>query len=62
MPFRAGDAHNFGGACFYLILQLSDMTKLRFVVWFALGIIIYFAYSQRHSTMHRDEEKSARGR
>jgi APA family basic amino acid/polyamine antiporter len=37
-------------ACFILILQLNDLTKLRFVVWLALGLIVYFAYSRSHST------------
>lgn len=43
-------------ACFYLILQLGTMTKIRFVVWFALGLIVYFAYSRQHSNMHTTDQ------
>ena len=40
-------------ACFYLVLNLSVETWIRFVVWMVLGVIIYFAYSRRHSMMER---------
>ena len=32
--------------CFYLMLNLVGVTWLRFVVWMALGFIVYFAYSR----------------
>src|SRR5690606_34467123 len=38
--------------CFYLILNLSEHTWVRFGMWMAAGIIIYFAYSYRHSRLH----------
>jgi len=38
-------------ACFYLILNLSVETWIRFIVWMALGFIIYFLYSRHHSTL-----------
>ncbi|WP_072687938.1 amino acid permease [Rhodococcus marinonascens] len=38
-------------ACLWLMLNLSIETWVRFVVWMALGMIIYFTYSRRHSTM-----------
>ncbi|WP_158880833.1 amino acid permease [Amycolatopsis anabasis] len=37
----------------YLITFLQPMTWLRFAVWFALGLVIYFAYSKRHSLLAR---------
>ncbi len=36
-------------ACTWLMLNLSNETWVRFVVWLAIGFIIYFSYSRRHS-------------
>lgn len=33
----------------YLMTSLSTATWVRFIIWFALGIIIYFTYSIRYS-------------
>lgn len=43
--------------CGYLICKLTDATKLRFVVWFLLGLIVYFLYGAKHSTMNNEEEE-----
>jgi len=40
-------------ACFYLVLNLSLETWIRFVVWMALGFLIYFTYSRSHSNVGR---------
>lgn len=35
--------------CLYLMASLPWVTWVRFVVWLAVGLLIYFAYSKRHS-------------
>ena len=47
-------------ACFYLILNLSLETWLRFVIWMAAGFLVYFAYSRSHSTLATGEPEPAR--
>lgn len=37
---------------FYLLLNLPHVTHLRFIVWLAIGFIVYFTYSKKHSTMN----------
>jgi APA family basic amino acid/polyamine antiporter len=37
----------------WLITFLTPTTWLRFGAWFLLGLIIYFAYSRRHSALNR---------
>ncbi|KQY46275.1 amino acid permease [Cellulomonas sp. Root137] len=38
-----------GVACLWLMVNLTTLTWLRFLAWLAVGVIIYFAYSYRHS-------------
>jgi len=37
--------------CMYLIFNLSPDTWTRFSIWIAAGLVIYFAYSYRHSRL-----------
>src|SRR5213595_3049358 len=39
--------------CLVLMLSLPVMTWIRFVVWLAIGLLIYFLYSVRHSKLRR---------
>ena len=36
-------------SCGLLILALPTITHLRFVIWLALGLVVYFAYGRKHS-------------
>jgi APA family basic amino acid/polyamine antiporter len=40
----------------WLITFLKPETWLRFAIWFVLGMIVYFAYSRRHSLLNRSED------
>ncbi|MFI1912706.1 amino acid permease [Nocardia sp. NPDC020380] len=40
-------------ACFWLMLNLSLETWLRFIIWMVLGAIVYFAYGRTHSALGR---------
>ncbi|MBA2409913.1 MAG: amino acid permease [Gammaproteobacteria bacterium] len=37
--------------CLYLIFSLQYITWLGFIIWTALGLIVYFAFSRRHSAL-----------
>ena len=41
--------------CTYLMLNLTVETWLRFLVWLAIGLVVYFAYSHRHSRLGKDD-------
>jgi APA family basic amino acid/polyamine antiporter len=47
-------------ACVFLMLNLGTLTWWRFVVWMAIGFIVYFTYSYRHSRLAREERPAVR--
>lgn len=40
-------------SCGYIMLNLSGITWLRFVVWSAIGLVIYFVYGRKHSLLNQ---------
>jgi len=44
-----------GVACLWLMTNLTVLTWLRFAAWLAVGLVIYAAYSYRHSRVGRGE-------
>jgi APA family basic amino acid/polyamine antiporter len=45
-------------ASFYLMLNLPGATWIRFAVWMAIGLIVYFLYSASHSRLVTDPNYS----
>ncbi|GGL47301.1 amino acid permease [Sporolactobacillus putidus] len=45
-------------ACGYLMVNLSKITWIGFLIWFAIGLIIYFTYGYRHSLLGSAEEQT----
>ncbi|HEY5248849.1 MAG TPA: amino acid permease, partial [Dermatophilaceae bacterium] len=43
---------------FYLTLNLPAATWIRFIVWLAIGLAIYFLYGAKHSRLATDENYS----
>ena len=48
-------------ACVWLMLNLTILTWIRFFAWMAIGVVIYFVYSRRHSVLgvHNASEAGA---
>jgi len=38
-------------SCLFLMLNLERVTWIAFIVWLVIGLVIYFAYSRRHSKL-----------
>jgi len=45
--------------CFYLMYSLPTVTWIRFAAWLVCGLIIYFAYSVRHSRLQHPGKRTA---
>ncbi|MFC3908329.1 amino acid permease [Legionella dresdenensis] len=46
-------------SCSYLIINLPMFTIMRFAIWMALGLVIYFAYSRFNSHLAKGEPETA---
>jgi APA family basic amino acid/polyamine antiporter len=42
-------------ACAWLMLNLTALTWIRFLVWMAVGLVVYLLYGVRHSAVGRRE-------
>ena len=40
-------------ACLWLMINLTAITWVRFLIWMAIGVVVYFAYGRRHSLVGR---------
>ncbi|KUI39774.1 amino acid permease [Mycobacterium sp. GA-2829] len=45
-------------ACVWLMLNLTGLTWIRFLIWMAIGIGVYFLYGRRHSVMAQREREA----
>ncbi len=41
--------------CLWLMLNLTTLTWLRFLIWLVIGLVVYFAYSRRHSVLGKQQ-------
>ncbi len=58
LPRRPGGPVLAVLAAVYLMLNLPGATWLRFVVWMAIGLVVYFVYGARHSRLVTDPNYS----
>ena len=47
-------------ACVWLMLNLTALTWIRFLIWMAIGVVVYFLYGRSHSVLgQREKQPSA---
>jgi APA family basic amino acid/polyamine antiporter len=47
-------------ASFYLMLNLPGETWARFLIWMAIGFVVYFVYSRSHSRLAAEGSRGGR--
>jgi basic amino acid/polyamine antiporter, APA family len=45
--------------CIVLIVKLPLLTIIRFFVWLAIGLVVYFLYSRHHSEVQKEHARNA---
>lgn len=45
-------------ACVWLMLNLTGLTWIRFLIWMAIGVVVYFVYGRRHSVLRQREREA----
>ncbi|GEB76889.1 amino acid permease [Sporolactobacillus inulinus] len=44
-------------ACGYLMINLTGQTWIRFIIWFVIGLVIYFTFGFRHSELGKRKKQ-----
>lgn len=42
--------------CGFLVVMLPTITQIRFIVWLATGLVIYFGYGYKHSIITKSQK------
>ena len=61
VPFVWPVALTGAALCIYTMFGLPPHAWERFAIWLALGLLIYFLYGYRHSTLRKEREAALRG-
>jgi amino acid transporter len=43
-------------SCFYLMAQETHKVWMRFLIWLAIGLVVYFLYSYSHSKLAKEKD------
>ena len=41
--------------CCFLVIELPTITQLRFVIWLAIGLVVYYFYGQHKSHLNKND-------